>query len=173
MASPEQQQEALNKVKAKYGFVANIFKNFSINPAVTEFYMQGASILAKGELSPKEQQVVFLTSSKLNGCDYCLAAHGTAAKKSGLAIEDIGALQTGKTLQDTRLEGIRQLTASMVDKRGWLDESDTDRAKEAGLNDSEILEVIALVSLKTLTNYFNHIAKPEVDEVFKAGIVSQ
>lgn len=52
-----------------------------------------------------------------------------------------------------------QITAS----RGQLRDEQIAAAREAGLTDSKIVEVVAQVTLLTLTNYLNNIATTDID----------
>jgi len=52
---------------------------------------------------PAEQEVVFLTISRTNGCTYCMAAHSMIADKmSGVAPDVLAALRAGQILPDAK-----------------------------------------------------------------------
>ena len=61
------------------------------------------------------------------------------------------------------LSAILNFANAVVEKRGWVEDSDLQGARDAGLTDGQIIEVIANVSLNIFTNYFNHAADTEVD----------
>lgn len=52
---------------------------------------------------------------------------------------------------------------NIVSNRGWIDDAEVQRVRDAGYSDGEIAEIIANVALNIFTNYFNHIAQTEVD----------
>jgi alkylhydroperoxidase family enzyme len=47
-----------------------------------------------------------------------------------------------------------------VQKRGWLDDDDLGAFFDAGFRHQQVLEVILCVTIKTLSNYTNHLTKP-------------
>ena len=53
-----------------------------------------------------------------------------------------------------------------MEKRGWVDEADVRAFVDAGFDASQVLEVLVGVSLKTLSNYANHVAQTPVDAAF-------
>lgn len=55
-----------------------------------------------------------------------------------------------------------------VRQRGWLDEADERAFVDAGYTRGQLLEVVAWISLKTLTNYTNHSADTPVDPEWAA-----
>jgi hypothetical protein len=80
----------------------------------------------------------------------------------------VAAIREGKPLTDPRLQALRTFALQVVQKRGWLDPNDLEVFFAAGYDQGHVLEVLTWVSLKTLSNYANHIAKPPVDAAFSA-----
>jgi alkylhydroperoxidase family enzyme len=52
-------------------------------------------------------------------------------------------------------------------KDGNVSKEDLNAFYKAGYNHRQVLEVILVLSQKTLSNYINHIAETPVDEPFK------
>ena len=52
---------------------------------------------------------------------------------------------------------------TIVNRQGSVSDEDFDQVREAGYADGEVVEIVANVALNIFTNYFNHIAKTEVD----------
>ncbi|MBV8934589.1 MAG: carboxymuconolactone decarboxylase family protein [Alphaproteobacteria bacterium] len=50
------------------------------------------TIMAPGALDPLTKELVYLAVSASNGCAYCIASHGAAAKKLGMTPEMLGEL---------------------------------------------------------------------------------
>ena len=75
-------------------------------------------------------------------------------------------MREGTPLDNAKLEALRVFGRTMVAKRGFVDQADLDAFMEAGYTRRHVLDVIAAVTLKTLTNYTNHLADPPVDEAF-------
>src|ERR1700755_1922901 len=49
-------------------------------------------IMAPGALDPLTKELIYLAVSASNGCAYCIASHGAAAKKQGMTPEMLGEL---------------------------------------------------------------------------------
>jgi hypothetical protein len=62
-------EEALEKVKAAFGFVPNLMAGIAdTNPAVATAYLGASAALEGGVLSPAEKQIVMLAVSSFNEC---------------------------------------------------------------------------------------------------------
>lgn len=166
-SAPGKSPELLRAVGEKYGFTPNLFRILAESPAALEGYLSLSQIFGASSLTPLEQQTVLLTASFENECDYCMAAHSTVAEMSGAPGEILAALRSGAPLPDPRLEALRRFTAAVVQRRGWVSESDVAAFLEAGFSRGQMLEVILGVALKTLSNYTNHLARTPVDAAFE------
>src|SRR6478672_8970091 len=49
-------------------------------------------VMAAGALDPLTKELIYLAVSASNGCAYCIASHGAAAKKRGMTAEMLGEL---------------------------------------------------------------------------------
>ena len=58
-------------------------------------------------------------------------------------------------------------TRLMVAKRGNTSEEDIQEFLEAGYTEKHILGVVTGIGVKTMSNYFNHIADTPLDEAFQ------
>ncbi len=90
--APEGSKKLLEAANAKYSFVPNLLGKMAESPAITEAYITMAGIFDKADLSATERQVIMMTVNRLNGCTYCMAAHSTISKMTGVADEVIEAL---------------------------------------------------------------------------------
>ncbi|MBF8161931.1 carboxymuconolactone decarboxylase family protein [Ectopseudomonas hydrolytica] len=155
--APAGSRAALEGIQKGLGFIPNAFKTLAHSPAALNGYLGLAQALGKSSLSASEREVIALATSEVNGCDYCLAAHTFFGAKAGLSDEAIGQARSGSLSAVAALA--RQITAS----RGQLNDDQIAAAREAGLTDSTIVEVVAQVTLLTLTNYLNNIATTDID----------
>ena len=158
----------LERAKKSVGFIPNMYAGMAALPGVLDTYLDGYQrFREEAGFSPPEQEVVFLAISRFNGCDYCQAAHSMIAdKKSKVPQDSIAALRAGRTLPDSRLEALRAFTVKMVDSRGNPTAAEVAAFREAGFKERHILGIILAIAVKTLSNYTNHLFKPEVDDVF-------
>jgi uncharacterized peroxidase-related enzyme len=147
----------LEGVKKKIGFLPNLFATLATAPVALDTYVQASAILGKTSLSAQQKEAVYLATSQVNGCDYCLAAHTLFAGKSGLSAQDIVAARQGE------LNAYAALARQLTESRGHLSDTKIAAARAAGIDDVKIIEVIALVAVQTLTNYLNNTALTDID----------
>jgi uncharacterized peroxidase-related enzyme len=166
-SAPNASQDALAAANARFGMIPNLLGILAESPAALNGYLTIAGLFEESTLSPAERQVVLLTVSIENGCEYCVAAHSTGARRQGLASGAIAALRQGATLPDARLQALRRFTQTVVRNRGWA-ETDAQQFLAAGFTQAQVLEVVLGVTQKTLSNYVNHLAHTPLDAAFAA-----
>jgi uncharacterized peroxidase-related enzyme len=164
--APEESREILSQVQKKFGFVPNLMGVLANAPSALRAYLSLGNLFAESSLTPIEQQVVLLTVSAVNGCDYCVAAHSAMARMQKVPGNIVAALREERKLEDQRLEALRMLAAEIVAKRGWPSADTVQLFLEAGFSEPQVLEVILGVTMKTLSNYTNHISATPVDPQF-------
>lgn len=172
-AAPEA-AELLKTAKARLGFIPNMYGYMANDPAVLGGYMRSYDAFREtGGFTPAEQETVFLTISRINGCTYCLAAHSMIAdKKSGVPADSLKALRDGTTLPDEKLDAVAQFTAAMVESRGNPGRATVDAFLAAGYTAQNVLAVIVAMACKTNSNMVNHLAGTPLDEPFKPYAVT-
>ena len=68
--------------------INNVWKALARHPAVMEqFAGEMKEAFAPGKLDPLTKELVYLAVSIANQCDYCIASHGTMARKKGMTDE--------------------------------------------------------------------------------------
>lgn len=68
-------QQVLSKAKKQLGFIPNMYENMANSPELLETYLDGYNRFRQNsDFTAVEQEVVFLTLSRENGCHYCMAA---------------------------------------------------------------------------------------------------
>jgi len=165
-SAPEESRPIMDAVADQYGFVPNLIGVFAHSPAAAEAYTAIGKSLEKAALDPVEQQVVFLTVSAENGCGYCVAAHSTLAKGVSMPNEVLKALRNGDEIPDTKLKALSRFTAALHEHRGWVPDSELEAFRDAGYGERQLLDVVTILAMKTLSNYTNHIAGTPLDDAF-------
>lgn len=168
--APEGAQQTLKGIEGKYGFVPNLFAGLAESPESLNALLGFYDNFGKTSLSPTESQVVTITASVLNGCEFCVAAHTTIAKGAGVSEEVLNAIRNGEAQQDAKLNALAEFTKLVVTNRGWVSDEDVQAFLNAGYTKAQALEVVAGVALKTFTNYANHIMHTPVNEEFKDNL---
>jgi alkylhydroperoxidase family enzyme len=79
---------------------------------------------------------------------------------------DIDLVEKGALPEDRRLRAVVSSTWQVLDARGWLSASDLTALEAEGIDRAQLYEVVALVGLKTISNFVNHIAHTPIDPQF-------
>lgn len=155
-------KEVLEGVKASKGMMPNIVATMANSPAVAEAYLGISGALAGGALDAKTREAIALRVAQANSCDYCLAAHSAIGKKAGLSEDDLRTSRLGEA-SDPKLAAILNLSSTLVQEKGQINDAGLQAARDAGLSDGEIVEVVGNVVQNIFTNYINHVADTEID----------
>lgn len=160
-ASPKV-KELYAAIQKKMGRVPNIFLNMGNSPAVLEGYLSFSDAVNHTSLNPKLREQIALTVGQANQCNYCLSAHTAIAKGSGLEEQEIIQARQGHS-QDSKTQAILKFTKQVVDQKGHLNNHDVAALKASGVTDTELVEMMMVISINMFTNYFNHITDPKID----------
>jgi AhpD family alkylhydroperoxidase len=73
--------------------VNNFWKYLAHDPAtLARTWNSVKAIMAPGALDPLTKEMIYLAVSVTNGCAYCVASHGAAARKAGMSEAMFGEL---------------------------------------------------------------------------------
>ena len=75
---------------------------------------------------------------------------------------EISAHLAGQAIEP-RLAAILRLSSAILKTRGMISDSALADARTAGLQDSDIVEVVGNVIANIFTNYLNHVAETDID----------
>jgi AhpD family alkylhydroperoxidase len=101
---PIEHSQASRKVRAvfedikksrKVADVNNFWKYLANDPALLERTWKSLKeVMAPGALDPLTKEMIYLAVSVTNGCGYCTASHGAAARKAGMTEAMFGELMS-------------------------------------------------------------------------------
>ena len=153
---------ALDAVQKTFGLVPNIAKIMANSPAVVQGYLGFNAALNDAAIPAQLRELIAVAVAEANRCEYCLSAHTAIGKMVGLDENELLTARQFKS-KDPKIDAALQFAHEIVVRRGELGAADVEKVRRAGYSDGEIVEIIAVVCLTIFTNYFNHIAKTEVD----------
>jgi len=159
----------LEKAMRQVGFLPNMYRYMANSPGLLETYLDGCDRFRRASgaaFTPIEQEVVFLTLSRANGCHYCMAAHSMLADKSGMAPGVLEAIRAGDEIPDPKLDALGTFTHILWERRGLPSRAEVRRFLDAGYSERHILEILLALAVKTLSNYANHLFHTPVDGLF-------
>ena len=155
-------KQLLDGVQAKLGMTPNLMKTLASAPAALEAYLHFGAALGAGSLDAKFREQIALTVAQANSCEYCLSAHSAIGKMVGLKPEEILASREAHAQDAKRNAGLK-FAQTLVVQRGEVSDQALADVKAAGFTDGEVTEVVANVAINIFTNYFNHVARTDID----------
>lgn len=158
----EEQRGLLDETRRQLGRVPNLYAALANGPAALRGYLALRDALGHGVLRLKVREQLALLVANDNHCAYCVAAHTLRGKKLGMSDEQLTATRRAEG-DDPHTEAILRLAREVWRTGGDVGDDLLAEARAAGVTDAELAEVVAHVALNTLSNMFNHLARPELD----------
>jgi len=155
-------KELLDLVQRARGRIPKMVRLMANSPAALGGYLNLATALADTALSAEVRDSVAVLVAAEGESDYTLAVVSAIARKGGLGEDAIAAARQAQA-RDPRTAAALRFSESLLEKRGHVSASEVDRLLEAGFTDGEVAEIVACVVLNLYRNYFNLVARPEMD----------
>ena len=152
----------LDDMKARRGKAPNAMTTLAQSPAAFNGYHAFKKALMRGRLTIRQREIVALVTAQANSCQYCLSGHTEAAATVGLNSTAILNARAGKGINPLD-NAIANFAMKVIQQKGLVDDDELVIAREAGVDDSLMVEIVANVALNTLTNYNNRLADTEID----------
>jgi uncharacterized peroxidase-related enzyme len=159
--------ELFERAKRTYRFLPNTIRVMARGTRVGELYLEAGRLNRRGTLSALERELVAITTAAYNGCEYCLTAHTLAAQAFGASPDEAAAAQNARA-EEPRTAALLGHALSVLEARGRITDEQLAAARSAGLDDTTLLDVVAVVAENTLGNFVNNLALTELDEQFRA-----
>lgn len=158
----ENSQTIFNTLKKKIGMLPNLYATMGVSDKLLGGFLAFTETLKTGEFSGKEYEVIALATSQANACAYCLSAHTAIGKMNGFTEEETLAIRNN-SIEDSKLNALAVLTSEFVHAKGHPSEIAVQNFFAAGFNKAAFAELIAIVSLTTITNTIYHNGGFEID----------
>lgn len=155
-------KELLDATNQQLGRIPNLYRSMAQSPAALDGYLSFRSALGKGLLSLQMKERIALLTAAINDCGYCVSAHTFRGAKVGISEADMASTQ--RAYSDVPKDAAAlQFVDTLIRRHGLIGDVDFAKVKSQGWTDEEIGEMVAHVALNVFSNYFNHVAKPELD----------
>lgn len=155
-------KELLDAVNASLGATPNMTTTMA-RSAVLEGWLNLSAALRSGAVSAADGERIALGVGEANGCSYCLSAHtfiGTNLAKLGP--EELERARHFESA-DPKAAALLAFAQAVLRTRGGVTDADIAAARQAGLTDAQLGDVVGHVAVNVLTNYFNKAFDVEVD----------
>ena len=155
-------KELYQSLQQKMGKVFNIFLNMGNSANTLKGFLALSDAANHTSLSSKLREQIALIVGQSNHCQYCLSAHTMIAKGTGISEQEILKARHGES-QHPKDQAILKFAKQVVENRGNVSNQDIASLKAAGVNDTELVEIILVIIVNMFTNYFNLITDPKID----------
>jgi uncharacterized peroxidase-related enzyme len=159
---PADSKPTLDTFTKNIGFTPNMMAIFAQSPTAFNAWATLLGALSKA-LDVKTRDSIGLAVSEVNGCDYCLSVHSfTARHMAQMPAADIILARKGHAA-DPKRDAAVQFARQVIATRGNVGDADLASVRAAGYTDAHVAEIVALVAMYSLTNFFNNVFDPEKD----------
>ncbi len=153
---PERTQALFDLCQEKLGRVPNVLRVYASDSDRLDGFMAVYNATMQGEtgLSKLEREMIAVVVSAINGCHYCLVAHGYAVRAQS------GDPKLGEALVmnwraadlDPRQTAMLRFAEKMTRASAEIDEADRQALRDAGFDDAEIWDIANVVGFFNMTN---------------------
>ena len=169
---PADSKPTLDAVTKNVGFTPNMMATFAQSPIAFNAWATLLGSLSKA-LDVKTRDSIGLAISEVNGCNYCLTIHSFTAKHMAKLPADEIVLARKGHANDPKRDAALQFARKVIETSGKVSDGDLKAVRDAGHTDANVMEIVALVAMFSLTNFFNNVFDPEKDfpAVMPAGSI--
>lgn len=159
---PAESKATLDAFTKNIGFTPNMMASFAQSPIAFNAWATLLGGLSKA-LDVKTRDGIGLAVSEVNGCNYCLGVHSfTAEHLAKLPADEIILARKGHA-NDPKRDAALQFARKVIETRGQVSDADLKAVREAGYTEANVVEIVALVAMYSLTNFFNNVFDPDKD----------
>ncbi len=171
---PDDLRDRIMAVQEKAGFVPNVFLALAHRPSECRafFDYHDALMLRDGGLSKAEREMIVVSTSGANDCQYCVVAHGAILRiyaKDPLVADQV-AINFRKADITERQRAMLAFADKVALNSAALEETDYEAVRSHGFDDEDIWDIGAIAAFFALSNRMaNLTAMRPNDEFYLMG----
>ena len=175
---PDDLRDRIMAVQEKAGFVPNVFLALAHRPNECRafFDYHDALMLRDGGLSKAEREMIVVSTSGANDCQYCVVAHGAILRiyaKDPLVADQV-AINFRKADITDRQRAMLTFADKVALNSAALEETDYEAVRRHGFDDEDIWDIGAIAAFFALSNRMaNLTAMRPNDEFYLMGRTSR
>jgi uncharacterized peroxidase-related enzyme len=168
---PQDIQQRITEVQEKAGFVPNVFLTLARRPEEFRAFFTYHDALMEKEtpgLSMAEREMIVVTTSARNQCQYCVIAHGAILRirAKNPYIADQLATNYRKADISERQKAMLDYALKVSREAETVDESDYRRLNEFGFDDEDIWDIGAISAFFGLSNRLVNMSSMRTNDEF-------
>jgi len=167
---PEDIRSRILGVQEKSGFVPNVFLALAHRPdEFRAFFAYHDALMEKdGGLTKAEREMIVVTTSGANGCQYCVVAHGAILRiraKNPLVADQV-AINHLKADITPRQRAMLDFAMEVALDSQYVVDEDFDELREHGFSDEDIWDIAAIAAFFALSNRMANFASIRPNDEF-------
>jgi len=168
---PEDLRERITAVAEKAGFIPNIFLTLARRPdEFRAFFAYHDTLMDKETpgLGKAEREMIVVTTSARNQCQYCVIAHGAILRirAGNPQIADQLAANYRKADISERQRAMLDFALKVSRRAATVDESDYERLNALGFDDEDIWDIGAISAFFGLSNRLVNLSSMRTNDEF-------
>ena len=169
---PDDIRERILAAQEKAGFVPNVFLKLARRPAEFRafFAYHDALMLKEGALTKAEREMIVVATSALNGCLYCVVAHGAILRiyQKDPLIADQLATNYRKAALPARQRAMLDFACKVAVSSATVDDDDHRLLQAHGFDAEDIWDIAAIAAFFALSNRLANFSGMMPNEAFYA-----
>lgn len=168
---PEDIRQRIIEVEEKSGFVPNVFLALAHRPAEFRAFFAYHDALMEKEspgLSKAEREMIVVTTSARNQCQYCVIAHGAILRiraKNPLIADQL-ATNYRKADINERQKVMLDFALKVSRQSELIDEADYERLNQHGFDDEDVWDIGAISAFFGLSNRMVNLTSMRTNDEF-------
>jgi uncharacterized peroxidase-related enzyme len=167
---PADLKERIEAVRAKTGFIPNVFLVMARRPDEFRafFAYYDALLLRQGGLSKAEKEMIVVATSAANQCPYCVVAHGALVRlfsKTPLLGDQV-AVNYRQAEIAPRQRLMLEAALKLATAPPTFGEEDVQRLLAAGFSREDVWDIGAITALFALSNRLAHLSAMRPNDEF-------
>ena len=153
---PQDIRDRILEVQEKAGFVPNVFIALAQRPdEFRAFFAYHDALMEKGgNLTKADREMIVVATSAENNCLYCVVAHGAVLRiraKHPLVADQV-AVNYRKADITPQQKVMLEFAIKVCNESVSVNESDFEKMRDAGFNDEDIWDVVAITAFFGMSN---------------------
>jgi alkylhydroperoxidase family enzyme len=166
-SAPDQSKPVLQAMKQAMGAIPNVIGAIAGSPVLANGFSDLLKGLRSSSFSEAQNRTLQLTIAVANASSWAVAFYTFLALKADLDRSDVEAIRTGALPREPKLAALSRLARTLVTKRGHATDADVEAFLASGFSREQVLEVVAVVALLTITNYASNITRLPLEDAFQ------
>ena len=158
-SAPAGSRPLMESTIAHLGRLSEPVARLAESPEMFGGFLQASDLFEASTLDPLSREVVVMTIATRNGCRVCIAMHTGRLRQLDADPALITALRSQASLDDKRLEALRQFTLRVLATTGDVPDEEVEEFLAAGYTRRNALEVVLGIGTYTMSTLANRLVR--------------